>query len=70
MSKKPNVPIAFEDRLCLLLDILGFKALIADTVKGSDMSSHGPHRVMTVQRVHSALLSAIILTHLVTHFYE
>ncbi len=55
MSKKSMAPIAYEDRLCLFLDILGFKAMIDESVKDSDKISKAALKPMTAQRIHSAL---------------
>jgi hypothetical protein len=56
MSKNTKVSIpAYEDRLCLFLDILGFKAMIDETVRAPDKSTKTSYRPMTVHRIHSAL---------------
>lgn len=53
--KKTKEPAAYEERLCLFLDILGFKAMIEETVKDVDQSTKTSHRKMTVPQVYSAL---------------
>lgn len=55
MSKKSKPPIAYEDRLCLFLDILGFKSLIEETVNDSGKTSAPSVTGTTVERVHTAL---------------
>ncbi len=55
MSKRTKAPIAYEDRLCLFLDILGFKAMIDDSVKDPEKANKTSARPMTAQRIHSAL---------------
>jgi hypothetical protein len=48
---------AYEDRLCLFLDILGFKSLIDGSAKDSPVAAakRGPASGMSVQQIHSAL---------------
>lgn len=55
MSKKTMAPIAYEDRLCLFLDILGFKSMVEETVKELVRPDPLLPKGMTVQRVHAAL---------------
>lgn len=55
MNKNAKASIAYEDRLCLFLDILGFKAMIDETAKDPDKSAKTSYRPMTIQRVHGAL---------------
>lgn len=55
MNKKSKAPVAYEDRLCLFLDILGFKSMIDDSVKDSAKATKTSTPPMTAQRIHSAL---------------
>ena len=55
MTKAVNTPIAYEERLCLFLDILGFKAKIDESVKDPTKTLKSTERLMTAQRIHGAL---------------
>lgn len=55
MSKAVIAPVAYEKRLCLFLDILGFKAMIDESVKEPIKMPKGAGRQMTAQRIHGAL---------------
>lgn len=52
MTKKIKAPIVYEDRLCLFIDILGFKQHIEESVKDEAKSTVRP---FTVFRIHYAL---------------
>lgn len=55
MTKKLKAPVAYEDRLCLFIDILGFKSHIEESAKPDDKDAKGSYRPFTVTRLHSAL---------------
>jgi len=55
MTKVVKAPIAYEERLCLFLDILGFKTKIDDSVRDPEKSPKSIERPMTASRIHSAL---------------
>lgn len=55
MNKAINAPIAYEERLCLFLDILGFKAKIDDSVRDIAKTPKSAERQMTASRIHDAL---------------
>lgn len=55
MSKAVIAPVAYEKRLCLFLDILGFKAMIDESVKEPVKMPKGAGRQMTARRIHGAL---------------
>lgn len=55
MTKTVTAPIAYEERLCLFLDILGFKAMIDESFKEPGKAPKGSGRLMTVPRIHGAL---------------
>lgn len=54
MSKTKKPIVAYEDRLCLFLDILGFKTIIADSVSEKPDST-GSIRRLDVAGIHAAL---------------
>lgn len=55
MSKKSQAPVAYEDRLCLFIDILGFKHHVEESEKAIDKDAKTSYRPFTVARLHSAL---------------
>jgi hypothetical protein len=56
MSKTPKpYPAAYEERLCLFLDILGFKNHVDESAKEEDKSKKSVSRPMTVARLYGAL---------------
>jgi len=56
MSKTPKpYPAAYEERLCLFLDILGFKNHVDESAKDVEKGSKTTYRPMTVGRLYGAL---------------
>jgi hypothetical protein len=55
MTKAVKAPIAYEERLCLFLDILGFKAKIDDSARDPSKTPKSSERLMTAPRIHGAL---------------
>ena len=55
MTEKAKPPVAYEDRLCLFIDILGFKNHVEESVKPADKDAKTGHRPFTVARLHRAL---------------
>lgn len=55
MSKKSQAPVAYEDRLCLFIDILGFKNHVEESEKAIDKDAKTGYPPFTVVRLHRAL---------------
>ena len=55
MTKKLKVPDVYEDRLCLFIDILGFKNHVEESAKPVDKDAKMGYRPFTVARLHTAL---------------
>lgn len=58
MSKIPTpFPVVYEERLCLFLDILGFKNHVDESTKDTDKSQKSTYRTLTVEMLYEALKS-------------
>lgn len=55
MTKKMQAPDAYEERLCLFIDILGFKNHVEESAKQVDKDAKSSFRAFTVARLHNAL---------------
>lgn len=55
MTKRTEAPVAYEDRLCLFLDILGFKNIVAESTQEKPETTKSTYRRFDVLRIHSAL---------------
>lgn len=55
MTKIPKKPVAYEERLCLFLDILGFKQHVEESAKDELKGPGSSMLPFTVSRIHYAL---------------
>ena len=55
MTRRSKATVAYEERLCLFLDILGFKSIVGESVQEKQESTKSTHRRFDVLRIHSAL---------------
>lgn len=70
MSNAPiPFPVAYEERLCLFLDILGFKNHVDESAKDPEKIQKSAYRTLTVPRLYGALKSiGEAMTHTVDDF--